>query len=81
MVNKVANEIMSQILHLRRCGKFITTMKGFFIPVNERFAEEVTGTFKKKEICFTFKRKALELREVAPSIAQAWNNQNNLLPV
>ncbi len=80
-VNKVANGIMSQILHLRRCGKFVTTMKGFFIPVNERFAEEVTGTFKEKDICFTFKRKALELREVVPSIAQVWNDQKNLLPV
>lgn len=80
-VGKLATGVMSQILYLRKCGKFIHTIKGFFIPVNSGFAEEVTGTFKEESLKFIFQRKALRLNEVEQSIVEAWRDQKGLLPL
>ncbi len=73
--------LMSQLLYLRRRGMFIDKVKGFFMPVNEGYAEEVTGTFVDEDIQFVFTRIALKHDEVEDSIVQAWRNQKNLVPL
>ncbi len=79
-VAKLSIGLMSQLLYLRRRGMFIDKVKGFFMPVNEGYAEEVTGTFVDEDIQFEFKRKALKRDEVE-DIVQAWRNQKNLVPL
>ncbi len=80
-VAKLSIGLMSQLLYLRRRGMFIDEVKGFFMPVNEGYAEEVTGTFVDENIRFVFDRKALKRDEVEDSIVQAWRNQKNLVPL
>ncbi len=80
-VAKLSIGLMSQLLYLRRRGMFIDKVKGFFMPVNEGYAEEVTGTFVDENIRFVFDRKALKRDEVEDSIVQAWRNQKNLVPL
>ncbi len=80
-VAKLSIGLMSQLLYLRRRGMFIDKVKGFFMPVNEGYAEEVTGTFVDENIRFVFNRKALKRDEVEDSIVQAWRNQKNLVPL
>ncbi len=80
-VAKLSIGLMSQLLYLRRRGMFIDKVKGFFMPVNEGYAEEVTGTFVDEDIQFVFTRIALKRDEVEDSIVQAWRNQKNLVPL
>ena len=40
--NRLANGIMCQIIYLRNTGQTISTLKGFFIPVSDGNAEEIT---------------------------------------
>ncbi len=80
-ISKLATGIMSQILYLRKCGNFIDSLKGFFLPVNRRFGEEVTGTFVEDGLVFQFERNALEFNNVVPSIVRAWRDQKDISPI
>ncbi len=80
-VNKLANGIMCQIIYLRNTGQTISTLKGFFIPVNAGNAEKVTVKFDENQLRFNCKRIPVTRAEIIPAIVQAWNNQKSCFPL
>ncbi len=80
-VNKLANGIMCQIIHLRNTGHTTNTLTGFFIPLNPGNAEEVTVTFDESLLRFDCTRNPMTRARIIPAIIEAWNNQKRILPL
>ncbi len=54
--NKLANGIMYQIIYLRNTEQTISTLKGFFVPVRDGNAEEITVKFDENNLQFDCER-------------------------
>ncbi len=78
-VNKLANGIMCQIIHLRNTGHATNTLKRFFIPVRDGNAEEITVIFDDNRLQFNCNRIPVTQAEIIPVIIEAWNNQKHIL--
>ncbi len=80
-VNKLANGIMCQIIHLRNTGHTTNTLTGFFIPRNPGDAEEVIVTFNESLLRFDCTRNPMTRGRIITAIVQAWNNHKRILPL